>query len=189
LRLARLSKNSGTASVPRNEALRIACGDYVFFLDSDDRISEITLERALRLAHKNNSDLVCTPYWSDTGRAVSRSAFCYASDMDDVLFEEIKLYNTLNIVGKLVRREILVAHNILFPPNIRLREDNLFTMKCYAAARKISILGNRDKFYYCGGKIPIIFRRAKHHLMIFLVCWLMWCNLFFLWNIFLLNEK
>jgi glycosyltransferase involved in cell wall biosynthesis len=152
LRILRREVNSGTASAPRNDGMRIARGRYLFFLDSDDSISAITLERALHLARKSNADLVCAPYWTDSGRAVSRSAFRYTQDQEDVSFLNSKLYNTLNIVGKLVRTDMAVRRRIEFPLGIRWREDNLFAMKCYAAAGKIAVLGNKDKFYYIGGK-------------------------------------
>ena len=60
LRLMKLSKNSTCAAVPRNFALKAAVGKYVYFLDSDDFLTETALEDLYNVAEKFDADVVHT---------------------------------------------------------------------------------------------------------------------------------
>ncbi len=53
-----LSKNSGCPSLPRNFALAAARGEYVYFLDADDLLSETALEELYKVAEKFSADVV-----------------------------------------------------------------------------------------------------------------------------------
>ena len=57
-RLARLAVNAGAASA-RNAALRLACGEYVAFLDSDDEWLPGKIEAQLAFLEKNPDVAVC----------------------------------------------------------------------------------------------------------------------------------
>ena len=51
-------KKNGGASSARNLGLDRAKGDYLYFLDSDDYLKSIALERMVKCACQNNADLV-----------------------------------------------------------------------------------------------------------------------------------
>ena len=138
--------NSGTASVPRNEGIQKAIGQYIYFIDSDDYIIESTLEDGLSFALENNSDIVCLPFFSEPNlRKVAVSM--YKSTNKNVDLESSSLIRNLSTINKLINREIIIKNKIIFPAHIRHAEDNLFTIQCYAAAQKISILAEK-KYYY-----------------------------------------
>ena len=50
LKIISLPKNTGNASVPRNEGLRFSRGEYVFFMDNDDLILDNALETLYNFA-------------------------------------------------------------------------------------------------------------------------------------------
>lgn len=142
--------NSGGASVPRNKALDIAKGKWILFIDSDDYITEYSLADAIATANKSQDDMVCLPYFraKNSNRPLSRSAFYSPSTISNLKFEDTKLYNSLNVIGKLIKRDIIEQHRIRFPENIRVREDNWFLMQVYSVVNSISILGYEKNYYF-----------------------------------------
>lgn len=58
---SRLSQNSGPA-VARTEAIRLATGKYVAFLDSDDLWAPDKLQKQLAFMQRNGVDFSCTAY-------------------------------------------------------------------------------------------------------------------------------
>ncbi len=77
----RLPVNSGGASVPRNEAVARARGDYLFFVDSDDYVAPDLAERVHACARANQADLVYVRY-ADPGQGPSQSAGSAKSRVD-----------------------------------------------------------------------------------------------------------
>ncbi len=61
IKVIKNDKNSG-AAISRNNALDIAKGDYIAFLDSDDLWEKDKLERQLKFMQENNCDFSFTRY-------------------------------------------------------------------------------------------------------------------------------
>lgn len=57
----RLEKNSG-AAVARTQAMKLAIGNYMAFLDSDDLWKENKLEKQIKFMQENNYNFTCTAY-------------------------------------------------------------------------------------------------------------------------------
>jgi len=63
LKIISTEKNSGGASVPRNVGVKVSCGKYLMFVDSDDVITKTALEELYTVAEKFNADVVhCEKY-------------------------------------------------------------------------------------------------------------------------------
>lgn len=58
LKLIRRKKNSGGGGFPKNDGLKFSCGEYIFFLDSDDMISKTAFEEIYTVAKNFNADVV-----------------------------------------------------------------------------------------------------------------------------------
>lgn len=135
---------SGNASTPRNEGIKSAEGDYIFFMDSDDYIARDTLENAYAYGVENKSDIVYLKLGSDTGRIVAQRPFkrgsvSLANVRTDHLFRSLTAF-------KLYKRSFLLKYRIQFRPDISVAEDKLFSCQAITYAGRVSILA--DKSYY-----------------------------------------
>ena len=150
--IVRRKRNSGGASLPRNNGIKIASGKWLLFLDSDDALTEHALADAMQVAEQADVDMVCMPYFTPAGstRATSKSAFQYPETVTGLQFADTNLFNSLNAVGKLFKRELVEEYALDFPDKIKVREDNWFMMKIYSVSPKIAILGNRKNYYFIG---------------------------------------
>jgi len=63
IKLLKLEKNSG-AAIARNKAIEVAKGDFIAFLDSDDRWIENKLEIQVNFMNNKNCKLSYTSYYS-----------------------------------------------------------------------------------------------------------------------------
>src|SRR4051812_11043610 len=67
--------NSGWPGKPRNVGLDLATGDYVFFVDNDDRVERDGLERAHAMAVQDRADVVIGKVVGHGSRRVPRDLF------------------------------------------------------------------------------------------------------------------
>ncbi|MFJ9035446.1 glycosyltransferase [Streptomyces sp. NPDC102406] len=137
-------ENSGTAAVPRNVALDVARGDYVFFLDSDDYLGPDALRRMVAMADENRTDIVLGKMVSVGGRAVPTAVFQSTQPRTDIFSSAA--YRTLGC-WKLFRRSLIERLELRFPP-FRNTEDKPFTAAAYLNADGISVVADYDCYYH-----------------------------------------
>jgi hypothetical protein len=133
---------SGSASRPRNVGIEHARGEYLFFLDGDDCLGPLALERLLAMARRNDSDVVLAKIVGVNRKAPGA---LFRKDLDHADFSA-GIYWSL-VPFKLVRRSLVVEHQLRFPEHMRVSEDQLFVAGCYFAAKRISVLGSYDCYY------------------------------------------
>lgn len=124
--------NSGV-SAARNAGLKIANGEYIGFIDSDDFVSPEMYEMLLTSMIKNNCDIAIGGYdYVDESGNVNRS---YIKKNDEVLSQHDVLYKQFDIeptirfgvVNKLYKRELI--NDVKFPENLKSSEDGVFLYK------------------------------------------------------------
>ena len=151
-RIKVIHKQNGGLSSARNEGMKIASGEFLFFLDSDDFIHPQTLEVLLKIAEEENSDISCCNYQTTGERSVSYSQI--KSPVSRITFtnEEAleKMYDqslgmTVIACAKLYRRELF--EGIQFPEGC-LHEDEFTTYKVYYRAKRISYTDQKLYYYY-----------------------------------------
>lgn len=143
----KLKKNSGCPGFPRNEAINLAKGKYIYFLDSDDFLDETALEDLYNVAEEFNADVVhaegCLTF--NDGETEEKFESTQSGE-----FVKIPTLETLNIekriedflnkryiwwsCNKLFRREFITKNKIKFSA-MTLFEDLFFTFQCVICAK------------------------------------------------------
>ncbi|MFD9305829.1 glycosyltransferase family 2 protein [Streptomyces sp. NPDC060048] len=134
--------NSGGASAPRNRALDLARGRYVYVVDADDYLGPEALARLVGMADSQDGDVVLGRQVG-LGRAVSDKAYRHAESAD--LYTS-GVYRSLRSF-KLIRRAVLEYNRIRYPEDLWYGEDQVFMTAVYLAARKISVVGDYDCYF------------------------------------------
>ncbi len=162
-------KNQGL-SCSRNNALKVAKGEYILFLDSDDWLRLDTCELLYKKAKAYKLDMLnfAGTNYNDTTKEYQQQngqKISYISDNKDIYNRkelEKFMYNIpISACRFFYRREFLDNHNIRFPEGINF-EDNYFVRKSlifvenYGAEHEIlyfrrvhgeSITQNQNKFF------------------------------------------
>ena len=72
IQLVKLSENSGMPSTPRNRGLKISRGEYLFFMDNDDAVTDTAFEELYNVAKKFDADVVhCQKFFTAPGETVT----------------------------------------------------------------------------------------------------------------------
>ncbi|HDP2110484.1 TPA: poly(ribitol-phosphate) beta-N-acetylglucosaminyltransferase [Staphylococcus aureus] len=146
LKVSQLETNSGGPGKPRNVALKQAEGEFVLFVDSDDYINKETLKDAAFI-DEHHSDVLLIKMKGVNGRGVPQSMF--KETAPEVTLLNSRIIYTLSPT-KIYRTALLKDNDIYFPEELKSAEDQLFTMKAYLNANRISVLS--DKAYYYATK-------------------------------------
>ena len=143
-------ENGGLASA-RRAGIKVAEGDYVFNLDSDDLIENDTLESAYKIIKETDAEIVSFSYrWVKNGQTVDITD----DGLDEGLYTEREIekhiyprllmdknmqHMTYYLSGKAVKRELLTPHQLGVNEKISLGEDLCCIVPCYLNAKSVYI--------------------------------------------------
>ena len=140
-------ENRGPAET-RNRGLKVATGEYITFVDSDDYINEKMYEKMISRIIKDNSDIAICQHTEIINKRKIHMNYRYLSPIIEN-DEIIKLFlkgNTVNayLWNKLYRKELF---NKLEFSNLRMLEDFDIMYKLLKKCNKISFI-NEELYYY-----------------------------------------
>lgn len=143
-------------SYARNLALKIATGEYIGFVDSDDWIDFSMFEKLYNLAKSDNTDItMCkSQLFDDKTLEIStddyyslkifekfqNNSFSASDVKDDILNINVVIWN------KIYKNEFLKEFNINFPDGF-IYEDLPFSFNTFIQAKKINVLWENMYFY------------------------------------------
>jgi glycosyltransferase involved in cell wall biosynthesis len=130
------TQGSGGPGRPRNLGIDLARGEYIYFLDHDDRLAPEALERLYAMATRNDADIVIGKLVGH-GRAIPVPLFRESRDQADILDDHLL---TLLTPHKLFRAELLSG--LRFPEGKAWLEDHRFVVPAYFRAKVISVLAD-----------------------------------------------
>ena len=134
-------ENSGWAGKPRNVALDLAQGQYVFFADSDDVMAPSALRRMVAFARQHSIDVVFPRVLGIGGRAVAKGFFATTNTSITPL-QAVKSLTP----QKLILRELIESNGLRFAEEPVRLEDGMFMVACYLRANRIGICADRDLY-------------------------------------------
>lgn len=121
-------KNGGVSSA-RNAGLSIAKGDWIWFVDSDDYIEPLSLQK---LVDQQSATLADLYVFNQTIRE-------FHNDSLDSLFEKYYFKYILKFCpwNKLYKRSIITTRNLQFDREESVGEDMLFNIEYYLYCRSV----------------------------------------------------
>ena len=140
-----LKKNHGPGGA-RNYGLQEACGDYIGFMDSDDRINRHMYEKLIEMAE--NSD---NPDFVDCGIRNEADGYtgCYSAIIPTGVLNDGKRSQLLLAVGyiwsRIYKRDFLIQKKIRFRENA-VMEDQDFLSEVIARSSSMAVV---PKILYC----------------------------------------
>ncbi len=153
-------KNGGLASA-RNAGMRVATGEYLFFIDSDDWIDPETLQELVEIGEKTGVDFVrYTPVYAGwpnhadgemyniaKEKVLHEGIFTKENIVRDIyprLFaqENLDMGVIVSACRSLYKTSFLKAHNLVFDESIKYAEDTYFSAK---------LVYHTNSFYFVGG--------------------------------------
>lgn len=137
-------ENSGPAEA-RNFGVKNSSGDYVLFLDSDDKFTAGAFEKINGYLNDNETQMLIFGFsqiFTDSGKRKDyRFDSMYVEKLSDIggRFGALYRSDVLNQVwNKAFSRKMLIENNIVFP-DLKYGEDRIFCARCLKYARGIKI--------------------------------------------------
>lgn len=149
-------KENEGLSITRNYGLKLAKGEYVHFMDSDDLMITDAYEKLYNLASKNDSEVVTADFlrFNENNAWIQPISDYIFSELESNI-DETNAYKYHKLLwdtpawNKIFKREFLLENNLEFPNQNIIFEDNIFAIQMLTKAKKISILND---YIYCWRK-------------------------------------
>lgn len=143
-----VSRRDGGLGPARNYALKIARGEFVVFLDSDDWLELDFVEKTLQAVRQDPEiDIVMTGFY----RHMNSETRTYKEALKDGIYDDVEIKKRIMVYGntpmwsKLFRRELFLSNRIE-QPALPL-EDLAVYPALIAAARKIAVCNSAFVHY------------------------------------------
>ena len=146
-RIVFINKKNGGAASAKNEGLKVAKGDYITFVDSDDFIELDMIEYMVNTIKKYNSDIVqCnfTNLYKNTEKFKQDKIIEQKITSKDFLELFLTKWDSSLFWNKLFKREVI--ENIFFKEG-RCIDDEFFTYKCVINSKNI-VTSNKIVYNY-----------------------------------------
>ncbi|MQY34196.1 hypothetical protein SRB17_21620 [Streptomyces sp. RB17] len=137
-------ENSGWSGKPRNVGIEASRGEFVMFVDNDDRLGDEALERMYDYGVANKADVIVGKM-AGKGRPVPVELF--RRNHPHATVASAPLIDSLT-PHKMLRRSFLDRTGLRFPEGRRRLEDHVFITEAYLRADNVSVLSDYVCYYH-----------------------------------------
>lgn len=145
-------KNEGVSSA-RNDAIDMAVGDYIQFVDADDYIPKDSTEILITNIRKYKVDLIVANYYRVVKKYFSKKGDIKITKIfDKISFSEAMMKSPANyyygvLWNKLYKSSIIKKYNIRMKEDLKWCEDFVFNME-YIQHVKYVLATSKAVYYY-----------------------------------------
>ncbi|MFZ2884617.1 MULTISPECIES: glycosyltransferase family 2 protein [Nitrosomonas] len=149
--IIRNEKASGNSGAPRNIALKIARGEYIAFVDSDDCVELNYFSELYQCIVKNNADIAFSKWFKKINyqngrREESKIYYKYIDRVRYINYDSFFI-NSFVIWDKIYRRE-LFHNNLIYLSESKIGADTLMIAKTYYYAKNVCMCDNKSAYKY-----------------------------------------
>ena len=177
IRIKVIRQKNQYAGVARNNGLKVAQGEYVIFLDSDDFFKEDLLEKTYNQGKKVGADVVlygAKRFDTESGEYIEQSHYFHREYAPGEVFSKKDIPDRIFTITspcpwtKLFRRQFILERNITFQ-DLQSSNDVCFVLVAMALADRVSYVDEALVYYRIGQtknlqsiktKEPTLFLRA-----------------------------
>ena len=151
-RIIVISQENQGLSAARNAGLKIATGEYIGFVDSDDYIELNYYEKLYNTACKNDSDIALTTILKHKKKYLRYNVLHKKEKVAYTLNDKMKIsedntHRIFYVWNKIYRKSLLDKYQMSFPVG-RVFEDVLFNLKTIYYANSIVSVPNTKYNYF-----------------------------------------
>lgn len=151
---------NGGSSNARNYGIKQANGNWIMFMDADDWIETDACEKLLHIATSNDLNCVYSSFYIsykniEVLKGTDNETVSMINEMEKTARETLTLKNNISDRiptvhfpwGKIIRRDLIIENNILFPVEIQPFEDIIFSARINLKSKKVAVY-NRPLLHY-----------------------------------------
>lgn len=160
-----VSVSNGGQSYARNIGIKEAIGEYLFFVDSDDYVTENSLDEVLNKTLDNKVDIM----FFDLKRVDNNyeKKYEHKNCENITVVDGIKYFTDNNVNNGpwhfFISRDFMVKNNIFFQEG-RFCEDGMFLVNCVFEAKRVAYC-NVDIYRYVIRSSSTTTNKSKDHLL------------------------
>lgn len=139
-------ENSGPSEA-RNNGIKNSTGKYIVFIDCDDTVESLYIEKLVNKIDTENLDLVCCGYkdLSEYGK-VDYTDFKFKGNQSIIEFAKLVCKGTGGVPwGKIYKRDIIVNYNLKMDKDIFMCEDLVFVLEYISHCKSFGCI---DEYLY-----------------------------------------